>query len=140
MKKKVFLFVAVLIAGSSAILATGSVKTEKFMVYGNCGMCETRIEKAAKSVAGVVSAEWDKKTGMIEVTSKNQSTDLQKVHMAIAKAGHDTDIQKATDEAYNKLHGCCKYERKSEAAKSHTQTVPAVTGCTRNIVSNSCCN
>jgi hypothetical protein len=69
----------------------------------------------------VVSAEWDKKTGMLEVAVKNQKTDFHKVHLAIANAGHDTDKQKATDEAYNKLHSCCKYDRKSEAAKTLIQ-------------------
>ena len=117
MKKKIILLVAVLIAGSSASFATGTGKTEKLKVYGNCGMCEARIEKAAKSVDGIVSAEWDKKTGLLEVKSRNSNADYQKVHLAVAVAGHDTDKQKATDDAYNKLHSCCKYDRKSEAAK-----------------------
>jgi hypothetical protein len=34
------------------------------------------------------------------------------VKKAIAKVGHDTDEVKATDEDYEKLHGCCMYERK----------------------------
>lgn len=32
-------------------------KTEKFKVYGNCGMCESRIEKAAKSVTGILNVQ-----------------------------------------------------------------------------------
>ena len=28
---------------------------------------------------------------------------------ALLKVGHDTRRQKATDEAYNSLHECCKY-------------------------------
>ena len=31
--------------------------------------------------------------------------------MAIAKVEHDTDMHKATDEVYDNLPGCCKYER-----------------------------
>ena len=42
-------------------------KTEKFEVKGNCGMCEKRIEKAALSVDGVLAADWDKETKMIDV-------------------------------------------------------------------------
>jgi hypothetical protein len=34
------------------------------------------------------------------------------VKKAIAKAGHDSDEVKATDADYDKLHGCCQYERK----------------------------
>ena len=29
--------------------------------------------------------------------------------IAVAKSGHDTDMHRASDEAYAKLHGCCKY-------------------------------
>ena len=90
---------------------SGQMKTEKFKVYGNCGMCETRIEKAANSVEGVTSAEWDKETKMIEVKLEESKTDVHKVHMAIAKVGHDTEMHKAKDEVYNKLPGCCKYDR-----------------------------
>ena len=36
--------------------------------------------------------------------------------MAVAKVGHDTDMHKATDEAYNKLPSCCKYDRTAEKA------------------------
>ena len=36
---------------------------------------------------------------------------LLDVKKAVAKVGHDTDEVKATDEEYDNLHGCCKYER-----------------------------
>lgn len=108
-RKVVFTSVVVTLIGIAAAL--GQEKTEKFKVYGNCGMCESRIEKAAKSVEGVASADWDKETKMIEVAFNDSKTDVHKVHLAIAKAGHDTDMHKAKDEAYEKLPGCCKYER-----------------------------
>jgi copper chaperone CopZ len=74
-------------------------------------MCETRIEKAAKSVEGVSAADWSKETKMIEVTFNSEQTQLQKIHEAIAKAGHDTEIISASDETYAGLPACCKYER-----------------------------
>ena len=86
-----------------AVTVFAGNKTEKFKVYGNCGMCENRIEKAAKSVEGVQSADWNKETKMMEVTFDDAKTDVHKVHMAIAKAGHDTEMHKATDEVYNEL-------------------------------------
>ena len=89
-------------------------KKETFKVAGNCGMCETRIEKAANSVDGVVSADWDKESKMIDVKFNSEKVDIQKVHMAIAKAGHDTKMYKAENEVYDKLPGCCKYERMKE--------------------------
>jgi copper chaperone CopZ len=86
--------------------------TEKtFKVSGNCGMCETRIEKAAKSIDGVTTADWSKETKLIEVTFDSKKTDVHKIHMAIAKVGHDTEMHKAKDETYNSLPGCCKYKR-----------------------------
>lgn len=107
--KMMSLTIVFLVAGFS--LFAQEVKTEKFKVYGKCGMCESRIEKAAKSVDGVSTADWDQKTKMIEVAFDKSKTDVHKVHMAIAEAGHDTDMHKASDDVYNSLPGCCKYER-----------------------------
>ena len=50
--KKMILLVAVLIATTS--LFAQSKKTEEFKVYGKCGMCDTRIEKAVNAIPGVV--------------------------------------------------------------------------------------
>ncbi len=87
------------------------IKMAQFDVNGNCGMCKTRIETAAKSVKGIVSAEWDNKTKMVEIAFNDSETDLNNIHMAIARAGHDTEMHRANEEAYDNLHACCKYER-----------------------------
>jgi len=86
-------------------------------VKGNCGMCEKRIEKAANSVDGVQSADWNKESKMMEVKFDDAKTDVHKVHMAIAKVGHDTEMHKAKDSVYNDLPGCCKYDRAVEKAE-----------------------
>lgn len=101
----------VLMGLSSFTLFASSARLEKFKVAGNCGMCKTRIEKAAISVKGVTTADWNKETKMIEVTYNTSKAELQEVHEAIAKAGHDTELVKADDATYDKLPGCCKYER-----------------------------
>lgn len=85
--------------------------TETFKVYGNCGMCKTRIEKAAKSLDGVSEAEWDMETKLFKVTYDPAKVKLEEIHNKIAGVGHDTDKVKAKDEVYNTLHGCCKYDR-----------------------------
>ncbi len=87
-----------------------------FKVLGNCDMCKSRIEKAALGVDGVYEASWDKNTKMIEFKA-NGDLDLTKVHKAIAAVGHDTDKEKAPDDVYNKLPGCCLYDRDIETAK-----------------------
>ena len=109
-----FLGFAVLLALSISTLMAQTEKKEEFEVAGNCGMCKTRIEKAAKSVEGISAAEWDKESKIIKVSFDSGKTDIHKVHMAIAKVGHDTKLHKASDEVYDKLPGCCKYERLSE--------------------------
>jgi len=90
-------------------------KTETFQVSGNCGMCETKIEKAAKA-AGASYAEWNKDTKVITVKYNSSSSNLAKIQQSIADVGYDNAGAKAKDESYDKLHSCCKYERvKSEA-------------------------
>ena len=86
-------------------------KTETVKVYGNCGMCKTRIEKAAKSVDGVSKAKWDQKAKELTVTYDPAITNLEDIEREIAAVGHDTQDVKAKDETYNALHSCCKYER-----------------------------
>jgi mercuric ion binding protein len=110
MKIRMLGMMTVLAFGITMIWA-GTESKEKFKVAGNCGMCETRIEKAARGAEGVTSAEWDKETKMIEVTFNPDRTSLEKIEKAIAAVGHDTPLYKATDEVYEKLPGCCKYER-----------------------------
>lgn len=115
MKKVMFLSSMLMLVFS--LVGTAQTKNEKFKVYGNCGMCENRIEKAANAVEGVSNADWDSETKMIKVSFDESKTDVHKVHMAIAKVGHDTDMHKASDEIYNKLPGCCKYERATKKMK-----------------------
>lgn len=96
---------------SISLVFAEETKTETFKVYGNCGMCEKRIENAATALDGVSTAEWDKETDMIEVTFDADKVKLEDIHKAIAKVGHDTEKAYAEDEVYNNLHGCCKYDR-----------------------------
>ena len=120
MKTKILSIVALFMFGAAAVFAAN--KTESFKVLGNCEMCKARIEKAAKSVDGVTAADWNAETKMLELTFDDSKTDAKKVQEAIAKVGHDTDLHKATDEAYNKIADCCKYER----AKTETKEVEKV--------------
>ena len=80
-------------------------------VNGNCEMCKKRIEKAAFSVPGVKSATWHTDDHMLHLIVNEEKCSLKDVEKAIAKVGHDTKNVKATDEDYDKLHGCCQYER-----------------------------
>ena len=118
MKTKILSLVTMFVLGTFAVFAGN--KTEKFNVKGNCGMCEKRIEKAALSVDGVSSADWDKNTKQLEVAFDDSKTDVETVQKAIAKAGHDTGEFKAKDGVYNKLPDCCKYDRSEVDKDSHS--------------------
>jgi len=108
MKTVKFLVIAI----AAMLMVTNSfaqtTKTETIKVSGNCGMCKSRIEAAAK-VDGVTKADWNKETKMLTLAydpSKVKSDDVQK---KIAAVGHDTEKYKAETKTYNGLPGCCKY-------------------------------
>lgn len=85
-----------------------------FKVSGNCGMCKKRIEKAAYSVKGVKSADWHIDHKDIHLIIDETKCSVEDVQKAIANVGHDTEVVKATDEAYAKIHGCCKYRENND--------------------------
>jgi mercuric ion binding protein len=81
-------------------------------VNGNCEQCQKRIQNAAYSVKGVKSAVWDMETDLLHLIINEEKCTLLDIKKAVAKIGHDTDEVKATDEVYENLHSCCKYDRK----------------------------
>jgi copper chaperone CopZ len=81
-----------------------------FGVRGNCGMCKSTIEKAANSVEGVASANWDVDKKKIDVSFDDTKTDAMAIHNAIAASGYDTEKVTGDLDAYDGLPGCCKYD------------------------------
>jgi copper chaperone CopZ len=88
----------------------GRKVTVEMKVWGNCGKCKTRIEKAAK-IKGVQKASWDIDSKMLTLTYTPQYVKLEKVHERIAMAGHDTENLYAPKGKYLGLPACCKYSR-----------------------------
>jgi len=80
-------------------------------VEGLCNMCKERIETAAKSVSGVLSASWDADSNELHVNYDGAKTSPDAIAKAVAKSGHDADKYKADDKVYNALPGCCKYRK-----------------------------
>jgi uncharacterized protein YabN with tetrapyrrole methylase and pyrophosphatase domain len=87
-------------------------KTESVKIWGNCGMCKTTIEKAAKD-AGATTAVWNKTTKMLKITYLESVTSNAKIQEKIASVGYDTKDVTAPDAVYNELPECCQYERKA---------------------------
>ncbi len=110
---KIFSIAALLMIFSGSAIAQDKVET--FKVSGNCGMCKTKIEKAAKE-AGAKEASWNADTKQLTVYYKSKSTNAAKIQQKIAEVGYDNVGFKATNEAYDKLHGCCKYDRETSIA------------------------
>ena len=90
-----------------------TAKTEIIKVWGNCGMCKTTIEKAAKQ-AGAAKASWNEDSKQLKVTYVVTKTSSAKIQEAIAKSGYDTQDFIADSKAYDNLHACCKYDRKQD--------------------------
>lgn len=106
----------VLFATFSFAQAKTDISQENIKVWGNCGMCKKTIESAAKS-AGATSADWNDETKIMQVSfTSNSGSD--KIQQAIAAAGYDTEKFTADQKAYDKLHSCCQYDRKSASAGS----------------------
>lgn len=95
------------------LTAKAQSTTENIKVYGNCGMCKERIEKAL-DLKGVQSANWDAKSGVLEVKYNTKKITREEIEKAISAAGHDTERFKADQKVYQQLHHCCQYERKHE--------------------------
>jgi periplasmic mercuric ion binding protein len=95
-------------AQSNVSAKTAATKTETLKVSGNCDMCKSRIEKAAK-IDGVSKAEWNTKSKLLAVTYDPAKTNIDQVGKKVAAAGHDTEKVKADDKAYSSLPSCCKY-------------------------------
>lgn len=102
------LMLLMMIISISGVFAQ-EVKTEKIDVNGKCGMCKTRIEKAALSIDGVKTADWNIETHVLEVTYNKSKTSSDEIQKKIADVGHDTEKYKADDKVYNTLPACCRY-------------------------------
>ncbi|HZW62493.1 MAG TPA: heavy-metal-associated domain-containing protein [Flavobacteriaceae bacterium] len=117
MKKLVFVL--------SFLVTTVSLAQDKntkasIEVDGVCEMCKKRIEKACITSKGVKSANWNIDTHELQLIYDARKTNLKTIQKRIASVGHDTKEVKATDEAYNSIHACCKY-RDKEIVDDHEE-------------------
>jgi mercuric ion binding protein len=107
-----------LLAFACLFIASASfaqAKKETFKVAGECGMCQKKIEGAAKK-AGASFASWNTDSKLLTVRYNASSSNTAKIQRSIAAVGYDTPGFKASDAAYNSLHDCCKYDRAGATA------------------------
>ena len=111
MKKIITLFSFMLMLIS--VSAQEKNKKVSFEVDGVCGMCKTRIEKAAVQTKGVKYANWDVNSHQLSLIMDERKCSEMQVKEAIAAVGHDTDEVLADDEVYENLMPCCLYRGKT---------------------------
>ena len=99
-----------------------NAKTETVKIYGNCGMCETSIEKAG-NIKKTAIVDWNKDTKLATITYDAKKTNQNEILKRIALAGYDSDKFLAPDDVYAKLPECCLYERVNKpVAKTEPKT------------------
>ncbi len=115
MKNFIFISTIMLLSLTMAHAQIPNSKTETVTVSGNCGMCKKTIEAAGTSKK-VSSTEWNKETKVATITYNTRKTTLDEVLKNISLAGYDNDKYLAPSETYNKLPGCCQYDRTKKTA------------------------
>jgi copper chaperone CopZ len=113
--KKILMAITLLLSITVANAQIKNAKTETVKIYGNCGMCETTIEKAG-NLKKVAQVDWNRDTKMATLTYDSAKTNQDEILKRIALAGYDSEKFLAPDTAYNSLAGCCQYEREAKVA------------------------
>ena len=112
------LITAIVVVFSITAFAQNKNAKASMEVDGVCMMCKERIEKAAIRTKGVKSAVWNVDTHELKLIYDERKTDLKTISKKISEVGHDNKEIKATNEAYNSVHPCCKY-RDKDVVKDH---------------------
>lgn len=122
---KILMAITVLLSFTACNAQIKNAKTESVKIYGNCGMCETTIEKAGNKKK-IAKVDWNKDTKMATITYDAKKTNQDAILKRIALSGYDSDKFLAPDDVYAKLPGCCQYDRvKKVVAKIETPKVEA---------------
>jgi len=73
-----------------------------------CGDCKERIETALNQSKGVVYAELNLETKIVEVKFKTAKTDKAHLQSVLVNIGYQADDKKANPEALKALPLCCQ--------------------------------
>lgn len=118
MKKLMIAFIATVAMSTAAFAQTEKdapkegPQTVKIKTSAVCDMCKETIEKAMAYEKGVKEATLDVDSKMLTVTYDPKKTTLEKIKIAITKAGYDADEMTADTRAYDNLNPCCKKDAK----------------------------
>ncbi len=112
---------AVLLSSAPSFSQIKNSITESVKIYGNCGMCETKIEKAG-NLKKIANVDWDKDTKMAVLTYDPTKTSQDEILKRIALVGYDSEQFLAPDAIYANLNGCCQYDRELKTVAITTES------------------
>ena len=111
--KKIMMTISLLLSVLVMNAQIKNAKTETVKIFGNCGMCQTKIEKAG-NLKNVAKVDWDADTKLATLTYDERKTNQDEILKRIALVGYDNEKFLAPDKAYSNLPGCCQYDREAK--------------------------
>jgi copper chaperone CopZ len=111
--KKGLIAIVLLLSVTAATAQIKNAKTETVKIFGNCGMCEAKIEKAGNQ-KNIASVDWNKDSKMATLTYDSKTTSKNEILKRIAAVGYDSEQFHAEEAVYQSLPGCCHYERAAD--------------------------
>ncbi|MEO9531588.1 MAG: heavy metal-associated domain-containing protein [Crocinitomicaceae bacterium] len=85
-------------------------QTVKFKTSAVCGECKERIEDKLNYTKGIVYAELDLDTKVLEVKFKTKTLNAEKIKYAVSLLGYDAGETPRNEKAFNELPKCCRSE------------------------------
>lgn len=104
MKNTILLF---LLSLSTSIFAQKATVVS-IQTNAQCGDCKERIETALNQSKGVVYAELNLETKVVEIKYNSKKTDVATLKKKLTLIGYDADDQKADPIAQKGLPLCCQ--------------------------------
>lgn len=103
---KTILISFLLLLGTPLFAQKSSVT--QIQTSAQCGDCKQRIETALNQTKGVVYAELDLETKIVEVKFKPTKTDKAQLQLVLVNIGYQADDKKANPTAQKALPLCCQ--------------------------------
>ncbi|MBN1301007.1 MAG: hypothetical protein JW995_07300 [Melioribacteraceae bacterium] len=103
---KIYTLVVLTLLGIN-VIGQEKINETNIKVFGNCNMCQERIE-GALDIEEVKFAKWDKKSKNLKI-AYSDAISLDSLKQRIAAVGHDTEDVTAPDSVYAKLPMCCMF-------------------------------
>jgi len=111
--KKIMMTITLLLSVIVMNAQIKNTKTEIVKIYGNCGMCKTKIEKAG-NLKNIAKVDWNEDTKMATLTYDESKTNQDEILKRIALVGYDSEKFLAPADIYSKLPSCCQYDREAK--------------------------